>query len=113
MLADAMRGQDPSRSARWRERRRQYTWENTVLVRTRAPSGNASVAAMQGFVVRLTPMTGQGPRQAAAAARRPRGRSSLRRGPPPGHDSFPVVGLGASAGGLDAFRRLLAELPAG
>jgi two-component system CheB/CheR fusion protein len=28
-----------------------------------------------------------------------------------GHDNFPVVGLGASAGGLDAFRRLLAALP--
>ena len=28
-------------------------------------------------------------------------------------DGFPVVGLGASAGGLDAFRRLLAVLPAG
>ena len=30
-----------------------------------------------------------------------------------GHDRFPVVGLGASAGGLDAFRRLLFALPAG
>ena len=29
------------------------------------------------------------------------------------HDNFPVVGLGASAGGLDAFRRLLAALPPG
>ena len=28
-------------------------------------------------------------------------------------DSFPVVGLGASAGGLDAFRRLLDALPGG
>ena len=27
------------------------TWESTVLVRTRALSGNASVAAMQSFVV--------------------------------------------------------------
>ncbi len=28
-------------------------------------------------------------------------------------DTFPVVGLGASAGGLDAFRRLLGSLPSG
>ena len=54
-------------------------------------------------------MTGQRPRQAGTAARRPRRRSSPRRGT--GHDSFPVVGLGASAGGLDAARRLLAALP--
>src|SRR5205807_8729779 len=32
---------------------------------------------------------------------------------PLGRDSFPIVGLGASAGGLDVFRRLLAVLPAG
>ena len=54
-------------------------------------------------------MTGQGPRQAATAPRRPRRRSLPRRGT--GHDNFPVVGLGASAGGLDAARRLLAALP--
>jgi two-component system, chemotaxis family, CheB/CheR fusion protein len=30
-----------------------------------------------------------------------------------GHDNFPIVGLGASAGGLDAARGLLAGLPAG
>src|ERR1700674_1913552 len=29
------------------------------------------------------------------------------------YDDFPVVGLGASAGGLDAFRRLFDALPAG
>jgi two-component system, chemotaxis family, CheB/CheR fusion protein len=47
-------------------------------------------------------MTKQGPRQAGTASGRPRRRCN-----------FPVVGLGASAGGLDAFRRLLAALPAG
>ena len=40
-------------------------------------------------------------------------RSPPRRNSPPAADTFPVVGLGASAGGLDAFRRLLAALPAG
>jgi two-component system CheB/CheR fusion protein len=58
-------------------------------------------------------MTGRRPPQTRAARPRPSRRSSPRRGSPPGHDSFPVVGLGASAGGLDAFRRLLAVLPAG
>src|ERR1700730_6473197 len=58
-------------------------------------------------------MTGQRPHQAEAARPRPSRRSSPRRGSPLGRDSFPVVGLGASAGGLDAFRRLLAVLPAG
>ena len=58
-------------------------------------------------------MTEQGPRQAGTASRRPRRRSSARRGSALQHESFPVVGLGASAGGLDAFRRLLAVLPAG
>jgi two-component system, chemotaxis family, CheB/CheR fusion protein len=56
-------------------------------------------------------MIGRGPRPAAPAARPPRRRSSLRRGSPVGHDRFPIVGLGASAGGLDAARRLLAALP--
>src|SRR5205823_10000367 len=41
----------------------------------------------------------------------PSRRSSVRRGSSLRADSFPVVGLGASAGGLDAFRRLLAALP--
>src|SRR5271167_5126217 len=54
----------------------------------------------------------KGPRQAGAARAPARRRSSPRRGSPPGHDGFPVVGLGASAGGLDAARRLLAALPA-
>src|SRR5271157_6394573 len=56
---------------------------------------------------------GQGQRRAGTARPPPRRRSSPRRGSPPGHDGFPVVGLGASAGGLDAARRLLAALPAG
>src|SRR5208282_5599750 len=56
---------------------------------------------------------GQGPRQAGAARPPPRLRSSPRRGSSLGPDSLPVVGLGASAGGLDAFRRLLAALPPG
>src|ERR1700749_537072 len=58
-------------------------------------------------------MTGQSPRQARTARPPRRWRSSPTRGSPLGRDSFPVVGLGASAGGLDAFRRLLAVLPAG
>ena len=58
-------------------------------------------------------MIGQRPRQAGTARAPPRRRSSRRRGSPLGDDGFPVVGLGASAGGLDAFRRLLAALPAG
>src|SRR5271163_1948197 len=57
-------------------------------------------------------MARQGPRQ-AGTARPLKRRSAPRRGSPPRHDGFPVVGLGASAGGLDAFRRLLAALPAG
>jgi two-component system CheB/CheR fusion protein len=32
--------------------------------------------------------------------------------PSPGSDAFPVVGIGASAGGLEAFRKLLAAMPA-
>ena len=55
---------------------------------------------------------GQGPRLAGAARPSPRRRSSPRRGSSLGPDSLPVVGLGASAGGLGAFRRLLTALPA-
>src|SRR5271166_1180814 len=55
----------------------------------------------------------KGTRKTAAARPPTSRRSSSGRGSPLGHDSFPVVGLGASAGGLDAFRRLLAVLPAG
>ena len=57
-------------------------------------------------------MARQGPRQ-AGTARPLKRRSAPRRGSPSRHDGFPVVGLGASAGGLDAARRLLAALPAG
>src|SRR5271154_7278595 len=57
-------------------------------------------------------MRGRGSRQAGATSPQPSRRSSPSRRPPLGVDSFPVVGLGASAGGLDAFRRLLAVLPA-
>jgi two-component system, chemotaxis family, CheB/CheR fusion protein len=45
--------------------------------------------------------------KAASQDRRP-----LARGPPPHAADFPVVGIGASAGGLDACRKLLAALPA-
>src|SRR6476660_8788947 len=58
-------------------------------------------------------MKGQGTRK-TGAARLPSSRhSSRKRLSPPAAESFPVVGLGASAGGLDAFRRLLAVLPPG
>jgi len=40
------------------------------------------------------------------------GRRPLARGPPSHHTDFPVVGIGASAGGLDACRKFLAALPA-
>src|SRR5246127_5620552 len=53
------------------------------------------------------------PQKPSAAGSPPAPRSSPRRRLALGHDSFPVVGLGASAGGLDAARRLLAALPPG
>src|SRR5438876_8675766 len=56
-------------------------------------------------------MKGQRSRQGGTARAPPSRRSSVRRGSSLSADSFPVVGLGASAGGLDAFRRLLAALP--
>ena len=58
-------------------------------------------------------MIGQRSRQAKAARSPPGRRLSQKRLSPPAAESIPVVGLGASAGGLDAFRRLLAVLPAG
>ena len=58
-------------------------------------------------------MKGQASRPTTAARPRPSRRSSQRRGRLVAADGFPVVGLGASAGGLDAFRRLLSVLPAG
>src|ERR1700738_2135160 len=57
-------------------------------------------------------MIGKAPRKAGAPRPRSTRRSSPRRRSPLVRDSFPVVGLGASAGGLDAARRLLAALPA-
>src|SRR5579863_7421734 len=58
-------------------------------------------------------MPGNRPHQAKA----PRPRSSRRplpaRGRPRGSGDFPIVGIGASAGGLDACRRLVDALPAG
>src|SRR5580704_5730324 len=56
-------------------------------------------------------MIEKGRQRPGAASSPPARRSSPRRRSPLGHDSFPVVGLGASAGGLDAFRRLLTALP--
>src|SRR5438270_11060635 len=56
-------------------------------------------------------MIEKGPQKPGAARSPPARRLSPRRRSPLGHDSFPVVGLGASAGGLDAFRRLLTALP--
>src|SRR5436190_947166 len=82
-----------------------------VRVRTGALSGNTMIAGTQSFVVRSMRMKGQGPRKAGTAVRWPRRRSPPRRGSVLGHDNFPVVGLGASAGGLDAARRLLTGLP--
>src|SRR5271169_4147550 len=58
-------------------------------------------------------MMGGRPRQARTARPRPSRRLSQRLGSPLEAESFPVVGLGASAGGLDACRRLFAVLPAG
>jgi two-component system CheB/CheR fusion protein len=48
-----------------------------------------------------------------ATRARSRSRSTPARGPPRGSASFPVVGIGASAGGLDACRKLFDALPAG
>src|SRR5947208_10180677 len=57
-------------------------------------------------------MPAESPRQAGTARPPPKRRSAPRHGSPLGHKGVPVVGLGASAGGLDAARRLLAALPA-
>jgi two-component system, chemotaxis family, CheB/CheR fusion protein len=56
---------------------------------------------------------GQRRQQAGGARARLERRSSRRHLSLPAAESFPVVGLGASAGGLDAFRRLLGALPSG
>lgn len=52
-------------------------------------------------------------RRAAPKVARPNGKSSQPApGPePPKADSFPIVGVGASAGGLEAFKELLGSLP--
>jgi two-component system, chemotaxis family, CheB/CheR fusion protein len=51
-------------------------------------------------------------RKAHAARSPPKGRVVRNSAAPPGHESFPVVGLGASAGGLDAVRKLFDVIPA-
>src|ERR1700746_2053740 len=56
-------------------------------------------------------MTEKSPQKPGAARSPPARRLSPRRRSPLRHDSFPAIGLGASAGGLDAFRRLLTALP--
>src|SRR5665213_3303828 len=58
-------------------------------------------------------MAGHRPHQAKAA--RPRlGRRLLpARGPHRGATGFPIVGIGASAGGLDACKKLVGALPSG
>jgi two-component system CheB/CheR fusion protein len=58
-------------------------------------------------------MAGRRPHQAAAARPRP-GRRPMMPAPGPPHElgNFPIVGIGASAGGLDACRKLVGALPA-
>src|SRR5579859_7991437 len=50
------------------------------------------------------------PHPAKAAQSRSGRRAVLARGPPRGAEDFLVVGIGASAGGLDACRKLLSAL---
>jgi two-component system CheB/CheR fusion protein len=52
------------------------------------------------------------PRQAKAARIRSKGRALPVRGRPRGLDDFLIAGIGASAGGLDACRKLVEALPA-
>ncbi len=52
------------------------------------------------------------PFQAKTARSRSGGRKLPARGPPRGPSDFPVVGIGASAGGLEACRKLIGALPA-
>ena len=52
------------------------------------------------------------PSQAKAARTRSTGSALPVRGPPAGTDDFLIVGIGASAGGLDACRKLIEALPA-
>jgi len=53
------------------------------------------------------------PRQARAVRLSPGGRSLLTNGPSRDQGRFPIVGIGASAGGLDACRKFVGALPAG
>ena len=53
-------------------------------------------------------MTGRSARKAGQARPQPNGRASPKRG----SVDFPVVALGASAGGLDAFKKFFDALPA-
>ncbi len=50
--------------------------------------------------------------KAKAARPRPDRRAVAQRGPPPLRSDFPIVAIGASAGGLDACRKLFDALPA-
>jgi two-component system, chemotaxis family, CheB/CheR fusion protein len=52
------------------------------------------------------------PSQAKPARARSDGVAVAVRGPPRGRDDFLIVGIGASAGGLDACRKLVESLPA-
>src|SRR5436190_23365121 len=56
-------------------------------------------------------MTGDNPKKAAADRPRSRANRLSEAGRLNNDHDFPVVGLGASAGGLDAFRRLFDALP--
>jgi len=57
-------------------------------------------------------MPSRGPRRAKAAGPASSASTLLTRGPPRGDDDFLIVGIGASAGGLDACRKFLDALPA-
>lgn len=48
---------------------------------------------------------------ATAGRKRSRGQPLVARGPPHGSEDFPVVGMGASSGGLEACNQLLGALP--
>jgi two-component system CheB/CheR fusion protein len=52
------------------------------------------------------------PRKAEAARRRSSRRAVPLGDPPRSSDKFPIVAVGASAGGLDACRKLVSALPA-
>src|SRR5882724_12040812 len=46
-----------------------------------------------------------------AAVKKPQQRGQRKQGRDKGQEKFPVVGIGASAGGLDAFRQVLKRVP--